>query len=66
MLFKTDHFDQLREQLKTLPDLELRAGNRQVLSILRDLIDGQEKLYRKLTETPVDITKHDEHGRVKL
>lgn len=48
-------FDDIRE--KVIPDQQ---------AALMMLIDVTEKIWNKLTSSPVDITQHDEHGAVKM
>ena len=44
----------------------ISSAHATIEEILIELINGQEKIWNKLTSSPVDIADHDDEGRVKM
>jgi len=52
-------FDLMRHKASMCRDKE--AGD-----LFSDVVNTLERIWNKLTSSPVDITKHDDHGRVEM
>ncbi len=69
MALKAEDFDKLRQQAKDLIEPEIGNGYK-AISLTRhlflDIINDMEKISNMITETKVDLTKHDEHGAIAL
>lgn len=61
------HFDEMRQNLHVLISLlDGHKGQFKITQLFNSLIDGQEKLWNRLTSAPIDIQTHDENGAVEL
>ena len=69
MALKAKDFDKLRQQAKNLVEPEIGNGYR-AISLTRqlflDIINDMEKIQGMIVETKVDLTKHDENGKVTM
>jgi hypothetical protein len=67
MTLKAEDFDKLRKQAKELLEPEVGNGHK-AISLTRhlflDIINDMEKIQGMITETKIDLTKHDDSGRV--
>jgi uncharacterized coiled-coil DUF342 family protein len=56
-----EHFDKLRKEIKDLKNTK-RALKSVILKIVCDL----ERIQNQMTETEIDIRRHDKHGAVDI
>ena len=69
MTLKAADFDKLRKRAKDLLGPEVGNGHK-AISLTRhlflDIINDMEKIQGMITETKIDLTKHDENGKVTM
>jgi len=69
MALKPEDFDKLRKQASEI-DSKLRnhidfiQASFLTKQLFLDIINDMEKIQGMITETKIDLTKHDEYGRV--
>lgn len=56
-----EHFDKLREETKGLKNTK-----RSLKSLILIIIDDLEKIQNQITETHIDLRRHNKCGAVKL
>ena len=68
MALKAEDFDRLRETAEGICDPVVTEAYRDIIvkRLFLDIINDMEKIQGMIIETKIDLTKHDENGKVTM